>query len=231
MKTYLKTCFALLLFGMLFCTGVRAQDSLISLDADNVTLEEAIGEIEKQSEYSFLYSKSLVDMTQRVTLKVTDQPLRTVLDRLFSGTRISWTARDRQIILSRRTDEPQPSSEVPVEKNVITGKVLDGSGEPVIGAGIIIEGTMTGTTTDLNGAFNLEVEAGSVLTVTSLGYETTKVAVTAGRSSYTITLQESSEMLDDVVSPTVISTSGMATTVSSTCILAKMALLSAAEAA
>ncbi len=199
MKTYLKTCFALLLFGMLFCTGVRAQDSLISLDADNLTLEEAIGEIEKQSEYSFLYSKSLVDMTQRVTLKVTDQPLRTVLDRLFSGTRISWTARDRQIILSRRTDEPQPSSEVPVEKNVITGKVLDGSGEPVIGAGIIIEGTMTGTTTDLNGAFNLEVEAGSVLTVTSLGYETTKVAVTAGRSSYTITLQESSEMLDDVV--------------------------------
>ena len=104
MKTYLKTCFALLLFGMLFCTGVRAQDSLISLDADNLTLEEAIGEIEKQSEYSFLYSKSLVDMTQRVTLKVTDQPLRTVLDRLFSGTRISWTARDRQIILSRRTD-------------------------------------------------------------------------------------------------------------------------------
>ena len=49
MKTYLKTCFALLLFGMLFCTGVRAQDSLISLDADNLTLEEAIGEIEKQS--------------------------------------------------------------------------------------------------------------------------------------------------------------------------------------
>ena len=190
--------FALLLWGLLFCAGAYAQNGRITLDVRNVTLEEAMTRIERQGEYSFLYNKTLIDVTRKVTLRAENQPVRQVLDRLFAGTDISYTLRNRQIILALRpAAKAQPP--VPAKTNAITGRVSDKNGTPLIGVSIIIEGTTTGTTTNTDGSFSLKAEAGNVLTVSYLGFETTKVAVTAGRNSYAITLQENSEVLDDVV--------------------------------
>ena len=190
--------FALLLWGMLFCVGAYAQNDRITLDARNISLAEAMTRIERQSEYSFLYNKTLVDISRKVTLQAKNRPVRWVLDRLFAGTQIAYTIRDHQIILSLRP-ETKTQTSVPAAKHAITGKVSDKSGIPLIGVSIIIEGTTTGTTTNTDGSFSLKAEAGNVLTVSYLGFETTKVAVTAGRNTYAITLQESSEVLDDVV--------------------------------
>ena len=190
--------FALLCWGVLFCAGARAQDGRITLDVRNVPLEEAMARIEQQGEYSFLYNKTLLDVSRKVTLRVEAQPLRRVLDRLFAGSGIDYTLRGRQIILSQR---PAVRTQAPVhtEQNVITGHVLDKNGTPLVGVSIIIEGTTNGTTTNTDGSFRLKANTGNVLTVSYLGFETTKVAVTAGRNAYEITLQESTEVLDDVV--------------------------------
>ena len=194
---YLALVFSLMLLGSV----MHAQNGRITMDVHDVTLEEAMDVIEKQSEYSFLYNKTLVDVSRKVTLKAENQPVRQVLDRLFAGTGISYDIRGRQIVLSYRN---APASEAPEEAvsgsgNVITGRVSDSAGEPLVGVGILIEGTLTGTITDMDGKFSLEVKDGDILTVTSLGYETASVAVIPGRSSYSIVLQDSAEMLDDVV--------------------------------
>ena len=180
--------FALLCWGVLFCAGARAQDGRITLDVRNVPLEEAMARIEQQGEYSFLYNKTLLDVSRKVTLRVEAQPLRRVLDRLFAGSGIDYTLRGRQIILSQR---PAVRTQAPVhtEQNVITGHVLDKNGTPLVGVSIIIEGTTNGTTTNTDGSFRLKANTGNVLTVSYLGFETTKVAVTAGRNAYEITLQ------------------------------------------
>ena len=57
--------FALLLWGLLFCAGAYAQNGRITLDVRNVTLEEAMTRIERQGEYSFLYNKTLIDVTPK----------------------------------------------------------------------------------------------------------------------------------------------------------------------
>ena len=82
----------------------------------------------------------------------------------------------------------------------LEGRVLDGStGEPVIGASVLVKDTTTGTVTDLDGHFTFSVPAGSVLVVSSIGYESHEWQATKDDSALTITLKTSAEFLDDVV--------------------------------
>lgn len=81
----------------------------------------------------------------------------------------------------------------------ITGKVLDATGEPVIGATIAVLGTSQGTITDFNGNFSLDVQDGQTLSVSYVGYKTVTEKVTAQTSAYSFTLVEDTEVLDDVV--------------------------------
>ena len=81
----------------------------------------------------------------------------------------------------------------------VKGTVKDSAGEPVIGAAIVVEGTTTGTTVDIDGnfVFNTAVPKDAVLVVTSIGYKTVKVPV--GNGYVEVVLQEDSELLDEVV--------------------------------
>jgi TonB-linked SusC/RagA family outer membrane protein len=80
----------------------------------------------------------------------------------------------------------------------ITGKVLDRAGQPIIGAAIAVKGTSTGTISDIDGNFSLEVPAGTTLNVSYIGYKDTDIRVT-NASSYVITLQEDAQELSEVV--------------------------------
>ncbi len=78
----------------------------------------------------------------------------------------------------------------------ITGKVVDANGEPVIGAAVLIPGTTTGATTDLDGNFSIRVAPGAALEVSCIGYETLRVNAANGM---VVTLREDAEMLEETV--------------------------------
>ena len=81
----------------------------------------------------------------------------------------------------------------------VTGKVKDSSGEPVIGASVVVKGNNTmGTITDFDGNFILDVPAKSVLVISYIGYVTQEVP-TAGKNSLEIVLKEDTKTLDEVV--------------------------------
>ncbi len=80
----------------------------------------------------------------------------------------------------------------------ISGTVLDANDEPLIGAGVVLKGTITGTVTDVNGKFELSVPQNAVLTVSCVGYKEVEVAVAANKSVYTIKLSEDTEALEAV---------------------------------
>ena len=81
----------------------------------------------------------------------------------------------------------------------VTGKVKDSSGEPVIGASVVVKGNNTmGTITDFDGNFMLDVPAKSVLVISYIGYVTQEVS-TAGKKSLEIILKEDTKTLDEVV--------------------------------
>ena len=84
-------------------------------------------------------------------------------------------------------------------QNIVTGKVVDSKGEPVVGVGVLIKGTTAGTTTDLDGNWKLSnVKSGAVLEFSSIGYATQQVTVNRA-GQYNVVLEEDALFLDDVV--------------------------------
>jgi TonB-linked SusC/RagA family outer membrane protein len=81
---------------------------------------------------------------------------------------------------------------------LITGTVVDSNGKPIPGATILIEETSTGTATDIDGNFSLDVPEGSVLLVSFIGYKSLRIEV-GNQSNLEITLEEDESALDEVV--------------------------------
>ncbi|NDP27330.1 MAG: TonB-dependent receptor [Flavobacterium sp.] len=84
------------------------------------------------------------------------------------------------------------------QQRLINGSVLADDGQPLPGANIIVEGSKTGTTTDIDGKFKISVEQGANLIVSYLGYQDAKIKVTA-ITTYSIKLQSSSNSLSEVI--------------------------------
>ncbi|MBQ9356903.1 MAG: TonB-dependent receptor [Prevotella sp.] len=81
----------------------------------------------------------------------------------------------------------------------VTGTVVDATGEPIIGASVVVKGTSNGAITDIDGNFAIQsVPQGSSLVVSYVGYTSQTVAV-SGRNQISVTLQEDRQMLDEVV--------------------------------
>lgn len=93
--------------------------------------------------------------------------------------------------------EPMQSAQQAAQK--ITGKVVDENGEPIVGASVRVNGTNSGTISDLNGQFRLDVPAGTLLRVTYTGYEPKEVRVNEGTMNYTVRIEPDNKILSEVV--------------------------------
>lgn len=81
----------------------------------------------------------------------------------------------------------------------VSGTVVDKTGEPVIGASVVVKGTTNGTITDFDGNFSLQgVPSDGTIQISFVGYKTQDISV-AGKSNIKVTLAEDTEMLDEVV--------------------------------
>ncbi len=82
-------------------------------------------------------------------------------------------------------------------QSAVSGRVTDEAGEPLVGANVLVKGTTTGTMTDYNGNYSLNVRQGAVLVFSSIGYATQEIQVTQGVIN--VTLKNDTNFLDDVV--------------------------------
>jgi len=80
----------------------------------------------------------------------------------------------------------------------ISGKVVDVNGEPLLGVGVVVQGTTTGTVTNLDGTFELTVPSGAILEVSSVGYKTLSLPV-GNQTKFEIVLEEDNELLEGTV--------------------------------
>lgn len=166
----------------------------ISLELKDVPLEKVFNQIEKQSSYRFLFNSKQVDATRKVTIKVDNQKIEAVLKELFKNTDINFTIEKNQIVLSTR----EIKNESTPQTKKVTGKIIDEKGEEIIGANAILEGTTTGTVTDVEGRFSLEVPEGAVLHFSYIGFKSRDVKISE-KNYYEITMQVETEFLDELV--------------------------------
>ena len=80
----------------------------------------------------------------------------------------------------------------------VTGTIIDETGEPMIGVSVLVQGTTTGTVTDLDGKFVLEVPANATLVISYIGYKTQNIKV-GSQHAFAIKMESDNEVLDEVV--------------------------------
>lgn len=80
----------------------------------------------------------------------------------------------------------------------VSGTVTDTSGEPLIGASVVIKGQQAGATTDIDGNFSIEAPSNAVLQISYVGFKTKDVNID-GRRMISVTLEENTEVLNEVV--------------------------------
>ncbi len=170
----------------------------ITIQKKDMTLREVFRDIRKQSGYNFLYSNKTIAGSGRVSLDVKNAGVPDILDQAFSGKPLIYTIENKVIIIKRKPVLPKLISEIPLQ-NEISGVVKDSAtGEPLVGVTIKVKGTTTGTVTDAQGRFSLDVPDGAVLEVSYVGYGSKSIAVD-GQSSLDISLASSATGLNQLV--------------------------------
>ncbi len=172
---------------------ILAQNVRVTIRENKVKMEQVISSIERQTRYLFGIDDD-VNTDLLVTVNVENEPLKKALDEMVRGTDIAYSVEGSNILLFRNTMQSGRAAK-------ISGQVVDAKGVPIIGASVIVRGTTVGVSTDAGGRFTLEVPApaaSQTLEVSYLGYETASIPV-GSRTSFAVTLQESSSEIESVV--------------------------------
>lgn len=186
-----------LLMVCVFCSyagNAHSQNAKVSIRMNNVKLDKILNEIENQTDYLFIYNNQ-VDINKITSVKVKNEAVAQVLDRILSGTGINYELEGTHIIL---TTEAIKDLHAQQQAKTVTGMVTDVSGEPIIGANIRIKGTTTGTITDIDGNFSIKAEPQSVIEVSYIGYLTQETVIN-NQKSIRFLLKEDTKTLDEVV--------------------------------
>ncbi|NJO90174.1 MAG: hypothetical protein HC831_15430 [Chloroflexia bacterium] len=199
--TIMKITFLLCIVGTLTITAANtySQETKISLNLKNVTISELLKEISNKSEFSIWVNTSMLDNFSKVSLDVKDQTVDKILDlAMGENSNLDFLIKDRVIIIYSK-DHGKGIVNL-VQQQKITGTVSDATtGEPIIGANVVVEGTTDGAVTDTNGGFTLDVpNSNALLLVTFIGYNTEKVAI-AGQSTLDIKLVPDITKLEEIV--------------------------------
>lgn len=171
-----------------------SQSVRLSLDMHNSTVQEVLSAIEQKSSFYFTYNLEQVNVNRRVSVDMKDKSVTDILDNLFSNEGIRYVVNDKHIVLYKA--ESGLASVVQASRTV-RGRVVDETGQPIIGANIVEKGTTNGVITDINGDFSIEVKTGAILQVSYIGYET--IEVSSNQNLSKILLREDNQVIDEVV--------------------------------
>ena len=196
---FIMRCILLfLLLGTMQITAsvTYSQSAKLSLNIENRTVGDVLSMIEQESSFYFTYNVNQVNVNRKVSVNVKNKLVTDILDEIFKGENIRYTISDKHIVLYKAD-----KSELLVlnqKLKTITGVVLDNNDEPIIGANVSISGTSTGTITDVDGKFTLEVPDNAQLQFSFIGYISQVVPV-GNKTVFNIRLLEDTQKLDEVV--------------------------------
>lgn len=190
------TVLALFIFaGTAFATESYSQAMKVTVMADNIPMAKVINEIEKQTDYLFVYDVNEVNLKQNVKLNAQNKSVADVLNIMFKGTNIHYAMKGTNIMLMKGINNEISLQQI----HKITGIVKDENGEPIIGANVSVKNQKTiGAITDMNGRFTIDVPVNVVLQVTYIGYIPQEINI-GNKKNVNIFLKEDNKTLDEVV--------------------------------
>lgn len=198
-------CILCICVNILLAEDLRSQNldkTNITLDLTNVTLKEALNEIERKTEFSFTYFNTALTFAKNhyVTLNAENISVGNVLKSIAKKTGASFQLKRASIAVKapQKLSQSIPEKKELPEK-VIRGKVTDENGDPLPGANILVKGTTIGVVSDGDGNYVISMDDNvTTLVVSFIGYSTQEVDI-AGRSVIDIVLKADITSLEGVV--------------------------------
>ncbi len=189
----MKLSFLLCFVGMIqVSASVYSQYTKLTFSYKDISIKEVLSDIEKQTDFRFLYNEDFIDLDQKITVEGTDIELDKVLASVLKPTKANFRLLDNNLIVIAPNELMQQQS--------VTGKVTDSqTGSPMPGVNVVIKGTTTGTSTDAEGKYTLSMTDKNVTLVFSfIGYVTQEIPL-SGRTILDVALAPEVTGLEEVV--------------------------------
>ena len=193
---------AIILFTACMQVSAEGLAQKVTLSEKNAKLEKVFREIKKQTGYVFFFDEAWIKQANKVTIEVKEAPLLSALDLCFKDQLLTYTIVEKTIVVKQKE---QPKEELKTEKPLpppsieIKGVVTDENNKPLPGATIKLKGTNKGTNSDDAGNFALDVpDAGGILIVSYVGYQTVEVPVSK-TGAIKIVLKQADATVGEVV--------------------------------
>ena len=172
----------------------------VEIALNNTTLKSVVNALKKQTDVVFSYDSSLEALlVNNVSLKAENESIEAILDQAFNGTGIKYKIEDHIVVLYSGSEKVAAKTSVTQQKTKkISGIIKDATGEPIIGANVLVKGTTNGVITGMDGDFSLEVPDNSTLEISYIGYVTQNIPV-SGKNTLNIILTEDTQKLDEIV--------------------------------
>jgi iron complex outermembrane recepter protein len=186
--------FLMLVTFMNVSANTFSQSISLDIQVSHENIKTLFQEISLQSDYEFLYRADLFSHLPDVQVKVKKATIKEVLDIVLVKNGFAYEIEDKTVIITKSFNQGISANQI---LTTIKGKVTDwATGEPIVGANIIIQGTTNGTASGVNGEFSLEADIGSILEISFVGYESKEIK--ASGNYMAILLIPSIQVLMDV---------------------------------
>jgi TonB-dependent starch-binding outer membrane protein SusC len=197
--------FVLTCSGMALATETHGQEALdrrISLNVENQEMITLLSKIEEAAGVRFIYSPEIVPVHEKVTLKVNDDELDAVLQRVFSPYAIAFEAIEDQIVLRKEVvRSPLAAQSAEVVDRTITGTITDETNTGLPGVSVLVKGTSIGTVTDADGKYTLSIPTAyenDILLISFIGYASQEIQLSE-RSQVDVQMMPDIRSLEEVV--------------------------------
>ena len=194
-KRLLATLLFLCIIASDFMLASTFAQSTVTATFKDVTLNEVIWEIQKQTDFTFIYSTNDVKKVKIENMSVNKELISKVLDKCLEHSGLTYSVYNG-VIAIKKTPQPASASQ---EKYTLTGTVTEENGEPIIGANVVVKGSTNGTVTDLDGHFSLEVNGKKVtITISYIGFTPQEIIAIVGKP-IRITMKADDNLMEEVV--------------------------------
>jgi len=183
--------FLLLAFNTRVSAGSYVPDGKIQLTIENGTIKEALREIERQCQFTFIYNDANINVNQHITVSCSDKLLPDLLDEILMQRGIKYTFVDNHIVLTNAMMKQQSRTINGIIKDASTGDVLPG-------VTILEKGTNNGVVTDMDGNFTITVDESSTILISYVGYAAQEIVV-AGREDLSLSMELEIVNLSEIV--------------------------------
>ncbi|MFD2164616.1 SusC/RagA family TonB-linked outer membrane protein [Paradesertivirga mongoliensis] len=200
--TFLQIAISLSLMGSAIAKDSKAQAALkanVSINVKSEKISKVLSSLEQQSDVTFIYSSAIINSDRRVSLSISDKTLENVLDEMLPTLDLSYQVSGDVVLIKRRSKDELEGASVPLVLVKVTGKVTDEAGEVLPGVSVRVEGTNTGTVTDVNGVYSISAPDGSSLVFSYIGFESQTIAATEGTINVVLKIDQVATKLNEVV--------------------------------